>query len=184
MGNPFVHLDLATGDVAAAKAFYGAVFKWKFLDEPAMNWTGIDVGEGVGGGMGPKQMPEQPTAWTAYVSVDDVDKTVAKAKAAGATIIVPKMAISGMGWLAVFVDPQGGTLGVWQAAAPAKKAAPAKAAPAQKSAAPAKKAAPAKAAPAQKSAAPAKAPAKKAPAKASAKKAPAKKAAPTSKRGR
>jgi hypothetical protein len=37
MGNPFVHLDLTTGDVAAAKAFYGAIFDWKFEDFPAMN---------------------------------------------------------------------------------------------------------------------------------------------------
>ena len=52
MGNPFVHLDLTTGDVAAAKKFYGAIFDWQFEDFPAMNWTGIRVGDGVGGGLG------------------------------------------------------------------------------------------------------------------------------------
>ena len=83
MGNPFVHLDLTTGDVAAAKKFYGAIFDWQFEDFPAMNWTGIRVGDGVGGGLGPKQTPEQATAWTACVGVDSVDKTVAKAAAAG-----------------------------------------------------------------------------------------------------
>ena len=33
MGNPFVHLDLATDDIAAAKAFYGAVFGFRPADD-------------------------------------------------------------------------------------------------------------------------------------------------------
>lgn len=145
MGNPFVHLDLSTTDPAAAKKFYGAVFDWKFNDFPQMNWTGIDVGQGVGGGLGPKQDPQQPTSWTAYVAVDDVRATIAKAAQHGATVIVPYMEVPGMGWLGVFVDPQGGTIGVWQAATPPPAPAPAKApakAPATKK--PAKKVAPAK----------------------------------------
>jgi uncharacterized protein len=128
MGNPFVHLDLSTDDPAAAKKFYKSVFDWKFKDFPEMKWTGIDVGKGVGGGIGGKNMPTQPTAWTAYVDVTDVKKTIAKAKKAGATIVVPFMQVGEMGVLGVFVDPQGATIGVWQqiqktASAPKKKAA-------------------------------------------------------------
>jgi predicted enzyme related to lactoylglutathione lyase len=127
MGNPFVHIDLSTGDVAAAKKFYKRLFDWKLTDVPGMGWTGIDVGGGVGGGMGKKQSPEEPTSWTAYVEVADVKKTIAKAEKAGATIVVPYMEVGEMGVLGIFVDPQGATLGVWQskkpaAAKPAKKA--------------------------------------------------------------
>jgi len=137
MANPFVHLDLTTDDVAAAKKFYKSVFDWKFTDFPQMKWTGIDVGKGVGGGMGGKQMPTQPTAWTPYVDVTDVKKAIAKAKKAGATIIIPFMEVGGMGSLGVFIDPQGATIGVWQAA---KKAAPKKRAAAKRPAKKAKKA--------------------------------------------
>jgi predicted enzyme related to lactoylglutathione lyase len=134
MGNPFVHLDLTTDNPSAAKKFYKKVFDWKFKEFPAMKWTGIDVGKGVGGGIGPKQMPGAPTAWTAYVDVADVKKTIAKAKKAGASIVVPYMEVGEMGALGVFVDPQGATIGVWEAAkkAPAKKKAAAKKAPAKK----------------------------------------------------
>ncbi len=114
MGNPFVHVELSADDVGAAKAFYSKVFDWKLLDMPGMNWTGIDVGSGVGGGMGAKQMPGQPTAWTPYVEVRDVRETIAKAEQAGATILVPFMQVGDMGYLGVFVDPQGATIGVWQ----------------------------------------------------------------------
>ena len=130
MANPFVHLDLACDDPAAAKKFYAKIFAWKFKDFPAMQWTGIDVGKGVGGGLGKKQMPDQPSAWTAYVEVDDVKSTMAKAAKAGATVIVQYMDIPGMGAFGIFIDPQGAALGVWQTAAKpaAKKAGKKKAA--------------------------------------------------------
>ncbi len=175
MGNPFVHLDLTCDNPAEAKKFYGSVFDWQFTDFPDMKWVGIGVGEGVGGGMGGKQSPDQPTAWTAYVGVADVKKTMAKAKKAGATIVVPFVEVGGMGYLGVFVDPQGATIGVWQAAA---KAATPPAAP-KKAAAPkkvAKAAAAPKAAPKQAAKAPA-APKKVAKAPAAAPKAAPKKVA-------
>ena len=176
MGNPFVHLDLTCDNPAEAKKFYGSVFDWQFTDFPDMKWVGIGVGEGVGGGMGGKQSPDQPTAWTAYVGVADVKKTMAKAKKAGATIVVPFVEVGGMGYLGVFVDPQGATIGVWQAAAKAATppAAPKKAA-APKKVAKAPAAAP-KAAPKQAAKAPA-APKKVAKAPAAAPKAAPKKVA-------
>jgi predicted enzyme related to lactoylglutathione lyase len=155
MGNPFCHVELAAGDIAAAKSFYRSVFDWKLEDLPmeGMPYTMIAVGKGTGGGMMQKHMAEQPTAWLPYVEVADVAKSLAKAKSAGATIVVDAMLIGeGMGSMGVFVDPQGAALGVWsppaKAAAPKKKAAPKKAAP--KKAAPKKKAAKAKAKPKKK----------------------------------
>jgi predicted enzyme related to lactoylglutathione lyase len=141
MANPFVHVEYSADDMAAAKKFYKSLFGWKLKEAPGMGgWVGIDVGGGVGGGMGPKQMPDQPTTWTAYVAVDSVKKTIEKARAAGALIIVDYMPVGTMGALGIFVDPQGATLGVWEEAKK-PKAAPKKAAakkPAAKKAAPKK----------------------------------------------
>jgi predicted enzyme related to lactoylglutathione lyase len=182
MPNPFAHIELSTDDVKKAKKFYQAVFAWKLTDMPAMAYTMIDVGGGVGGGMQKKPMPEAPTAWLPYVQVDDVKATMAKALKGGGTAVLPFQEIGEMGAIGIFVDPAGAMLGLWESKAPpaapppaAKKApAPAKKkAPAKKAAAPAKKASAKKAAP---PAAPAKkAPAKKAVPAPAAKKAPAKK---------
>ncbi|HEY4102844.1 MAG TPA: VOC family protein [Polyangiaceae bacterium] len=182
MPNPFAHIELSTDDVKKAKKFYQAVFAWKLADMPAMSYTMIDVGGGVGGGMQKKRMAEQPTAWLPYVQVDDVKATMSKAVKAGAKSVHDYQPIGEMGAIGIFIDPAGAALGVWEAGAgaqaappPAKKAAkkaPAKKAAAKAAPAPAKKAAKA-AAPAKKAAAPA--PAKKAAKKAPAKKAPAKK---------
>jgi predicted enzyme related to lactoylglutathione lyase len=51
MANPFVHVELISGDVDKAKAFFGALFDWKLEDVPGMNYTNVQVGEGTGGGM-------------------------------------------------------------------------------------------------------------------------------------
>ena len=175
MPNPFAHIELSTDDVKKAKKFYQAVFAWKLTDMPAMAYTMIDVGGGVGGGMQKKPMPEAPTAWLPYVQVDDVKATMAKALKGGGTAVLPFQEIGDMGAIGIFVDPAGAMLGLWESKAPPPAAAPAKKkAPAKKAAAPAKKAS------AKKAPAPAPAPAKKAPAKKAApapaaKKAPAKK---------
>src|SRR5438105_9655895 len=96
MGNPFAHIELAADDVGAAKKFYKSVFDWKLEDMPFgdMTYTMVGVGKGVGGGMTPKMMgPQQPTAWLAYVEVADVAKSLDKAKAAGANVVVPRTPI-------------------------------------------------------------------------------------------
>jgi len=139
MGNPFAHIELAADDVAAAKKFYKSVFDWQLKDMPFgdMTYTMVNVGKGVGGGMTPKMMgAQQPTAWLPYVEVADVAKSLAKAKSAGANVVVERTPIGeNMGSFGVFVDPQGAALGLWEASkkAPAKRAA-AKKKPAKKAA--------------------------------------------------
>lgn len=141
MGNAFVHIELATDDLTAAKSFYRNLFDWKLADMPGgMEYTMLDVGKGTGGGMMKKPMAEAPTAWTPYVAVEDVNETLEKAKDAGARVVVERTEIGdGMGAFGVLIDPTGAALGVWEMA---KKAAPKKKAPKKKAAKkPAKKAA-------------------------------------------
>jgi len=54
MGNPFVHVELETNDVAKAKGFYSKLFDWKLEDVPnpaaGGNYTMIGVGDGPAAG--------------------------------------------------------------------------------------------------------------------------------------
>ncbi len=52
-------------------------------------------------------MPEDAGSWTIYITVTDVDASVNKAKAAGATILADPFDIPGVGRMAKIVDPQG-----------------------------------------------------------------------------
>jgi uncharacterized protein len=117
MANPFVHVELNTTDLDKAKAFYGKLFAWELEDLPMgdMSYTLIKVGQGTGGGMMKHPMPGAPSAWMAYVLVDDIHASTDKAKSLGAQIIKDVTEVTGMGWLTILMDPTGAVLGLWQA---------------------------------------------------------------------
>jgi uncharacterized protein len=116
MANPFVHVELATTDVNKAKTFYGKLFDWKLEDVsmPGFTYTMIKVGEGTGGGMMKQLMPGAPSAWLAYVLVDDIAAATQKAKSLGATVMRDVTEVMGAGWLSIIVDPTGAPLGLWK----------------------------------------------------------------------
>ena len=117
MANPFVHVELATTDVGKAKAFYQQLFDWTLQDMDmggGHTYTVIRVGEGTGGGMMQHPMAGAPSAWLAYVLVDDIVAATARAKSLGATIVRDVMPVTDIGSLSIIVDPTGATLGLWQ----------------------------------------------------------------------
>jgi len=116
MGNPFVHIELMSNDVGKAKTFYGKLFDWTLDDVPMgdMTYTMIKVGEGTGGGMMKNPVPGAPSAWMAYVLVDDVKAATAKAKSLGATVMKDATEVMGAGIFSVITDPTGAMLGLWQ----------------------------------------------------------------------
>ena len=117
MANPFVHVELATTDLDKAKSFYRSLFDWKLNDMEmggGHSYTLIEVGEGTGGGMMRHPMPGAPSAWLAYVNVDDIEKATAKAGSLGVKIIREATEVPNAGWFSIIVDPTGATLGLWQ----------------------------------------------------------------------
>ena len=117
MANPFVHVDLATTDLDKAKGFYRSLFDWKLNDMDmggGMSYTLIEVGEGTGGGMMQHPMPGAPSAWLAYVNVDDIAAATAKAQSLGAKIFREVTEVPNAGSFSIIVDPTGAMLGLWQ----------------------------------------------------------------------
>ncbi len=116
MGNPFVHVELMSTDVAKAKTFYGKLFDWKLedMDMGDMTYTMIKVGEGTGGGLMKNPMPNAPSTWVAYVNVDDVNAATAKAKLLGAKVMKDIQEVKGAGASSIITDPTGAMLGLWE----------------------------------------------------------------------
>ena len=119
MANPFVHVELNTTNVPAAKAFYGKLFDWALEDVPMPDgqYTLIKVGSGTGGGLMQHPVPGAPSAWLAYVAVDDIAAATQKARSLGATVMKDVTEVMGMGWLSIIIDPTGAALGLWKAKA-------------------------------------------------------------------
>ena len=115
MGNPFVHVELQTKDVAKAKEFYSQLFDWRLEDLP-MDYTMIHVGEGgIGGGMMACPEPHIPSNWMPYVAVDDIQAATEKARGLGATVLHGPQEVPGMVWFSVIQDPTGAVFAMCQA---------------------------------------------------------------------
>jgi hypothetical protein len=59
-------------------------------------------------------MPGAPSAWLAYVNVDNVAAATAKAKSLGATVLREVTEVPNAGSFSIIVDPTGAMLGLWQ----------------------------------------------------------------------
>jgi len=117
MANPFVHVELNTTDPDKAKAFYGALLSWKMEDVPmgpGSTYTMVQPGEGTGGGIMKHPVPGAPSAWLAYVLVDDVKASTEKARSLGAQVMKDVTEVPGMGWFSIILDPTGAALGLWK----------------------------------------------------------------------
>ena len=92
------------------------VFDWKFQKFGNEEYWTVSTGEesqpGINGGLMKRRDPGQPVANS--ISVKDLDHTAGEIERAGGTIVVPKMPIPGVGWLAYFKDPDGNIHGLYQ----------------------------------------------------------------------
>jgi uncharacterized protein len=112
-----VWTDLATSDPEAAGKFYAELFGWKVEVNPDPQYGGYALAKISGkdvAGIGPKQMEQQPSAWTVYIGTHDAEDTAKKAEAAGGKVIVPTMAVGDQGKMAIIQDPSGAMIGLWQ----------------------------------------------------------------------
>jgi len=111
-------VDLSTPDPEASKRFYGALFGWDAEEAGPVEETGGYTmfklnGRDVAGVMA-IQTEGQPPAWSTYLSTDDADTVVAKAKDMGSQVMVEPMDVMDAGRMAFLAHPAGGMVGVWQ----------------------------------------------------------------------
>jgi uncharacterized protein len=118
----FNWVDLSAGDFEGQSAFYEALFGWVPTDMPLGEGAVYRMFKAEGhtvAGMS-KLSPEQakmgwPSAWNIYVTVDDMDATVAKASELGATVVMPPADVPGdSGRIAGIKDPTGAYVFFWK----------------------------------------------------------------------
>lgn len=110
-------VDLSSADPEASRAFYSRLFGWKVEVNPDPQFGGYALASVDGqdvAGIGPKMMPDAPTAWTVYIGTDDANALAAKVGAAGGKVVAPPMAVGDQGTMAVFQDPAGALIAAWQ----------------------------------------------------------------------
>jgi predicted enzyme related to lactoylglutathione lyase len=111
----FSWAELVTSDAGAAKSFYTEVFGWSYDDSPIPDGSVYSMalrdGKQVAALYGSDQ---QPPHWNCYVTVASADDAAAKASENGATVVAEPFDVMDVGRMAVFTDPGGAALAVWE----------------------------------------------------------------------
>lgn len=113
----FSWVDLTTSDGPGAKGFYGGLFGWEFEDNEIPGGGGVYTMCTVGGESVAAIAPatdQFPPHWNNYVTVASADDATAKAKKLGANVIEEPFDVMEAGRMALFQDPTGAMLCVWE----------------------------------------------------------------------
>lgn len=114
MGRPVMHFEIASPNLEQACAFYRELFDWEIGEEEVEGYRLVQTAEGsIGGGL--MRSPEGTFPYvTIYVSVDDLPVTLRRAEELGGKMIVEPMPIPGVGRFAMFQDPDGAMIGIFE----------------------------------------------------------------------
>ena len=116
MSNRVVHFEIPCDNPEKTMSFFKEVFGWTFEqfgnEQYWSVFTGDEKSPGINGGLMKKRDPNQPIVNS--IEVVNIDEYITKIEKAGGKIVVPKMAIPSVGWVAYFKDPDGNIHGVYQ----------------------------------------------------------------------
>jgi predicted enzyme related to lactoylglutathione lyase len=111
--NPVVHLELHTGDLRGASAFYEELLGWRprRIDAPCGSYVGVELGRDLGGGI--VECGTARPVWLPYIEVRDVAAATERARRFGASVLLePREGPAG--WRSALVTPVGGEIALWQ----------------------------------------------------------------------
>jgi predicted enzyme related to lactoylglutathione lyase len=113
MAGRVVHLELHTGNLPRACAFYAQLFGYRFerVGSTCGSYLAMDLGGGIGGGM--VECGTSRPGWLPYVEVTDIRALTARARELGAGVLLePREGPAG--WRSVLAEPAGGEIALWQ----------------------------------------------------------------------
>jgi predicted enzyme related to lactoylglutathione lyase len=126
-----IHFEIHAGDPDRVVKFYKDVFGWEInewvipgveMKDENRYWlvtTGPETEPGINGGIvfrrGPAPVDGQAVnAFVCTISVVDLDESVAKVIKSGGRVVIPRMAVPGIGWWANCIDTEGNIFGMMQ----------------------------------------------------------------------
>jgi uncharacterized protein len=108
-----VHLELHTGNLARACAFYRELFGWRSetIHAGAGSYQALELGDRIGGGV--VECDTGHPLWLPYVEVTDISEATKHARRLGASTLLEARE-GPAGWRSVLDVPAGGELALWQ----------------------------------------------------------------------
>jgi uncharacterized protein len=118
-GNPVVHLELHTGDLGGALAFYRALCGWpaERIHARCGSYLALELGRRIRGGIVECQTARP--LWLPYVEVADIARATARGRRLGArALLEPREGPAG--WRSVLATPAGAEVALWQPRRPGR----------------------------------------------------------------
>lgn len=114
MGRPIMHFEIASPNLERAAAFYQELFDWDVGVEQMDGYRLVETtDDSIGGGL--LRTPEGVSPYiTIYVGIEDLAETLKRAEELGGKTVVEPMPIPGAGMFAMFQDPDGVMLGLFE----------------------------------------------------------------------
>jgi predicted enzyme related to lactoylglutathione lyase len=119
-----IHFEIQAENTERAMTFYKTLFGWTFSQWGQERYWLITTGEksqpGIDGGLLPRPVPGGPAemaavnAFVCTVDVADLDATLKTLAEAGGKVVVPRMPVPTVGWLAYGKDTEGNIFGMMQ----------------------------------------------------------------------
>ncbi len=115
MSNRVIHFEIPCDNPEKTVAFFKQAFGWNFQqfgnEQYWLAITGDEKTPGINGAIMKKKDPRQPLVNS--IKVDDLETAMINVEKSGGKIVVPKMVVPTVGWLAYFTDPDGNIHGLW-----------------------------------------------------------------------
>jgi predicted enzyme related to lactoylglutathione lyase len=111
--HPVIHLELHTGNLPRACAFYTRLFGWRAetIDVSCGSYVALELGNGMEGGV--VECDTRRPLWLPYVEVADVSEATERARRLGASVpLEPREGPAG--WRSVLAAPSGAEIALWQ----------------------------------------------------------------------
>ena len=110
-----IHFELPADSLERAIHFYSTVFGWKIEKWESLPdyWT-VTTGDGRQAGIDGAitKRTKVLTGAINTIEVPSVDDYIKKVKVAGGQVVLPKIAVPGVGWMAYLRDTEGNVFGI------------------------------------------------------------------------
>jgi uncharacterized protein len=110
---PVVHLELHTGDLERACAFYARLCGWQseWITSNDRPYLALELGRRLGGGI--VECETERPLWLPYVEVAEIGSATDRARRSGASVLLDSRE-GPAGWRSVVTTPAGGEIALWQ----------------------------------------------------------------------
>jgi len=107
-----VHVEIHSSDPGRTKEFYVDTFGWEFEDIPEQNYMTWKAPNDPAGGL--QKHGEKGPMVLNYILSENIERTLQKVASAGGTVLERKTEIPGFGWWALFREPGGTVMALYQ----------------------------------------------------------------------